>query len=189
MQDGMVDAGGASWYGGGMKRWIAVLGLGIAFWAPGVARADAVDIQLAQLQQVAVQWWAGWGLTTDMPYAAAGGPLMPGCGANVRILRGYSDGLGDVMYPHGCDIRLDETFVRAAFTTHPPLGRPAALRFQISSAGLRPRGRYAARELLCSVMLHEYGHILGLPHAPTGIMREGAPAPPPVCVIWAREPA
>jgi hypothetical protein len=169
-----------------MGRRIAMLGLMVTLMVPGAVKADAVDVQLAQLQQVAAQWWAGWGLTTDMLYAVAGGTAMPGCGANVRILRGYSDGLGDVMYPHGCDIRLNETLVRAAFTTHPPLGRPAALRFQITSAGLRARGHYAARELLCAVMFHEMGHILGLPHAPTGIMRDGAPAPPPACVTWAR---
>jgi hypothetical protein len=165
-----------------MLRTIITLAALLSLATPIHARADSIDGQLTRLEVVAQQWWAGYGLTTDMGYATPGTSYMPGCGASVRILRGYSDGLGDVMYPHGCDIRLNESLVRAAFGAP----RNYFIQAQIRSAGLRPRGRYAARELLCAVMIHETGHILGLSHAPTGIMRDGAPAPPQACVVWAR---
>lgn len=153
---------------------------------PAVAAADSADADLVQLQRVATQWWAGYGLTVDQPYAAGGYAVQPGCGDTVSVLRTTElPALGDVDYPHGCVIRLNDTLVRAALAGG---RRTAWLNQQFVSAGLRPRGRYAARELLCAVVVHEYGHVLGLPHTPTGIMQDKAPAPPPACVRWATRP-
>lgn len=163
-----------------MRPFACLLAL-IALCLPAAARADT---PLPQLQQLAAGWWADYGLTVDQPYAAGGYAIAPGCDNTVSVIRTAGLGvLGEVDYPHGCVIQLNDSLVRTALTAG---RRTAWLDQQLVAAGLRPRGRYAARELLCAVMVHEYGHVLGLPHAPAGIMRDGAPAPPPVCVAWAR---
>lgn len=169
------------------KRIAPFLAVLLLALAPAAARADTIDVQLTQLETGAQQWWAGYGLTTSQGYAAGGYAWAPGCGDTVTILREHvAEGeLSHVQYPHGCDIHISEELVRAAFAPY-STPRSAFMNYAITRAGLSPRGRYAARALLCAVMFHETGHILGLPHAPTGIMQNRTPAPPSACVAWAR---
>lgn len=43
-----------------------------------------------------------------------------------------------------------------------------------------------ARAAFCMVLVHEVGHVRGLPHSATGVMAPATTAVPWVCKVWAR---
>jgi hypothetical protein len=150
-----------------MGRWLVVLGLGVALMAPGVAKADAIDVQLVQLRAVAAQWWAGYGLTYTH------------CG-EVTISYGQ---LPEGEWGETPDAQTDPAAWQPAcrITISDQL-TPTTKRIWISGRWL------SAGAILCRTVLHEWGHLLlGPQHSsdPRNIMYEQPQGPPGACVTWA----
>lgn len=129
------------------------------------ASADVLDTQLEQLRPVVTQWWAQQGVTATR------------CDTVEFSRRDYGTNDGtwattlegtDLAHPQWPDQHIAVCHV--VFAEKLTQQTPA---------------------LVCTVVLHEWGHILGLDHTadPTNIMYGGALiGPPPVCAAWGAPP-
>jgi len=146
--------------GRGLRRAL-VLAVALAVLAPVPAHGATAAQRtrvVESLRPIATAWWGAQGRAVDCPQ---------GVTITVQRMASY-DGLAQAP---GCHMWLDAEMVnRALLPVH-------------QLAWSRDMDEY-----VCTVFLHEWGHLTGLPHIPGGIMDGGpgfADDPPGECVEWA----
>lgn len=132
--------------------------------APSIARADTLDNQLAQLRPIAVQWWTEQGLTATR-----------------------CDTVEFSRHDYGSNDSTLATTLEGTDLVHPQWPNE---RVPVCHVVFAERLTQQTPAMVCIVVLHEWGHILGLDHSldQTNIMYGGLLSPPSVCALWGAPP-